>query len=85
VTETARELSKQAYLKQKEALLKTHPGKFALFSNGSFVDTFDTMEAAYAAAIERCGVDGFYIGHVVPEQKPQSLPALQHGLLRVRL
>lgn len=75
--------NREAFERLKDDLLKTHEGKFALFHEGKLVDVFDSMDAAYVAGVDRFGLDPVFIAKVVASPSPETLPALQHGLIRV--
>ena len=61
---------------QLPELLKHHEGKFALIKDGQVLGVFDTMEAAYAAGLEKVGNVPMLIRPIVKEQPVHSAPAL---------
>lgn len=71
----------EAFARRKEELLKVCEGKFALFKGTGFFGTFDTVEAAYNAGVERFGNVPFLIQPVKRETRAERFPALELGLL----
>jgi hypothetical protein len=68
--------------KHRREWVKEHEGKFALIKDQTLVDTFDTAENAYVAALERFGNVPVLIKQIVSEDPVQHLPALSYGLIR---
>jgi len=73
---------REAFEKQLPDLLKKHPGKFALFRGGAFVDVFDSVDVAYQSGIQRFGLEQIFIGPIIEKKPPETVPALMHGLIR---
>lgn len=75
------EVERLAFESQKPTLLAAHAGKYALVRNAKVEGVFDTLQAAYHEGIQRFGAVPFFVGHIVDVEPPQSVPALQHGVI----
>ena len=71
----------KAFARRKEELLRVCEGKYAVFKGADFCGTFDTVEAAYNAGVERFGNVPFLIQPVKREAHAERFPALDLGLL----
>lgn len=65
---------------QKEALLKTHEGQFALVSGQELLGTYTTEAEAYQAGLARLGNRPFLIRQIRSEEPPLQAPVLFVGL-----
>lgn len=68
---TEKDLSKEkAFVEShRDELLKEHAGKFLLVSDEALISSYDTYDAAAAAAIEEFGMDqNFLIYHLTQDR-----------------
>ena len=79
------ETEAEVFRRLLDGLLAQHDGKFALIHAGELSGVFDSIDAAYANAIEKFGTDAIYIGRISKQQKVEHAPALYHGLIHARL
>jgi hypothetical protein len=79
------ESDSEAFKNLRDKLLAQHEGKFALIHAGELSGIFDSMDAAYAAAIEKFGAEPIYIGRILNQPRAESIPALIHGLIHARI
>ena len=76
----------QAFYKEsREALLKDHPGKWALIVERKLVGIFDSPDTAYAEGLKAVGNVPMLVIQILPEQPTVRFPALQLGLVSARL
>lgn len=68
-----------AFLIQLPALLKSHPGKFALMRDGAIVEFFDTARDAYVAGSTLFKADGLFSVQEILEA-PVDLGFFSHAL-----
>jgi hypothetical protein len=69
------------YAGQRESLLATSEGKYALIKGTRLVGTYDTPSAAYADGISKLGNVPMLIVHVVRDEPAGRVPALTLGLI----
>jgi hypothetical protein len=79
------EIETKYFEDHKEEWMEHCEGKYALIKDPEFAGTFDTMEAAYRAGIERFGVVPFLIKKIQTEEPVQHLPALILGIIHANL
>jgi hypothetical protein len=71
--------------RQKEELLKNHPGKFALIRDEEFVGAFDTAENAYQVGVEKFGKSPFLVKRISDVPEVYRNQALMLGLMNARI
>ena len=81
--ETAAEALKtelEFFESQRDALLETHRGQFALISGREIVGVYTTESEAYEAGLEKLGNKPFLIREIREEDRTFQAPALFVGL-----
>ena len=70
---------------KKQELLQHHEGKYALIIGVELVGIFDHREEAYKVGVERHGNVPMLIKHIGRDEPPESIPAMNLGLIHARL
>ena len=65
---------------QKEALLKTHEGQFALVAGQKLIGTYTTEADAYEAGLGQFGNRPFLIRKIRSQEPPLQVPVLFVGV-----
>ncbi len=65
---------------QKEALLKTHAGQFALVAGKELIGTYTTESDAYEAGLKQFGNRPFLIRRISSQEPPLQAPVLFVGV-----
>ncbi len=65
---------------QKEALLSTHEGQFALVADRRLVGVYTTQEEAYQAGLRLLGNRPFLIRQIRSQEPPLQAPVLFVGI-----
>jgi hypothetical protein len=81
---TRKDPNQAAFEANRQRLLKTHEGRYALFHDEKLVDTFDSMMSAHRFAAERFKLDPIFIGHLIEGPDLVSIPAFTHGPAHAR-
>ena len=66
------EKERRAFDQQLPELMKDHQGEFVLFKDGRAVAFFPTYDAAYAAGLDRFGLDAEFLIQEVVEEQPKG-------------
>ena len=69
----------------RAAWVQTYAGKFALVRGQRLIDTFTTFAEAYMKGVERFGREPFLVKCILPEERPETMPALSLHLINARL
>jgi len=63
----------EAFDEQLDQLLLDHEGQYVVFHGGKVVDFFTDHESAYAAALDRFGLDDTFLVAEIRKYPPQSV------------
>ena len=88
MTATGQEIlgeERQFYEAERQSLVATAEGKFALIKGHQLVGTFDTPDRAYAEGIDKFGNVPMLIIQVRREEPRNQVPALALGLVRASI
>jgi hypothetical protein len=69
----------------REALLRDHPGKWALIVGPKLLGVYDSPDAAYGEGLKVVGNVPMLVVQILPEQPTVRFPSLQLGLVSARL
>lgn len=69
------------FARQKEQLLESHEGKFALIHGETLCGTFDTPRNAYSEGVKQFGTEAFLIKQILKVEPVEEVPAFQLGVL----
>lgn len=78
------EAEQKTYEAQKEDLLKTHAGQFALVHDDELVGTYTTFKEAYTDGVRRFGLKPFLVQQIQRDEPVAQYPALDVGAIVVR-
>ena len=68
------------YESEKESLLATHEGQYALISGRELLGVHTTEEAAYEAGLEKLGNKSFLIRRIRKEEPRLQAPVISVGM-----
>lgn len=69
------------YRSQKQALLQTHKGQFALIKGEKLLGAYATFEEAFNAGVAAIGTEPFLIKEVTEQDEIMQNPALAIGMI----
>lgn len=72
------------YEESRGALLKEHPGKWAVIVGRKLLGVFDSPDTAYVEGLKAVGNVPMLVIQILPEQPTVRFPALQLGLVSAR-
>ncbi len=78
------EKERKFYETQKQDLVRTHSGQFALIEDDKLVGVFTTFPEAYAEGVKRFGFKPFLVQEVKDHEPLAQQPALDIGAIVVR-
>ena len=73
------------FQKHKQEYLKLYKDQFVLIKGEVFAGTYTTEAEAYKAGLEKFGNTPFFIKQVLEKDETVSYPALNAGMINVRL
>lgn len=69
------------YQSQKQALLQTHKGQFALIKGEKLLGAYTTFEEAFNAGVAAVGTEPFLIKEVTEQDERMQNPTLAIGMI----
>ncbi len=75
------EEERKFFISKKWDWMGRYEGKHLLIKGRELIDYFMTFEDAYKAGVRRFGFESFYIKKLVRFGRPESIPALELGLI----
>jgi len=69
------------YRSQKEALLRTNKGQFAVIKGTKLLGTYTTSEEAFNAGVAAFGTQPFLVKQIIEKEEPVQNPALFVGMI----
>lgn len=73
------------FQQHRQEYLKLYKGQFVLIKGTEFAGAFTTEAEAYKAGLEKFGNTPFFIKQVLDKDETASYPALDAGVLSIRL
>lgn len=73
------------FASKKAEWLPIYENKFALIKGQALVETFTTLDEAYAAGVLKFGTDPFLVKQIVTNEPPEELTSHYANVINVRL
>jgi len=69
------------YRSQRQVLLQTHKGQFAVIKGTKLLGTYATFEEAFNAGVAAVGTEPFLIQQILEQEEVMQNPALSVGMI----